>query len=147
MHLCTVKTVIWQICSNRPGKKVPQSARLSAGGGSNRYLGNAQIEVTLTSKVLPLVQEHNRLSTRFVENTNRSRNHSCATQQWSGPMRAHVSCGSKVVLLVGLIFVLSCIALALATSSLQLTQSVVLDGASKDVQCPSFTLLLLLLTP
>ena len=54
MHLCTVKTVIWQICSNRPGKKVPQSARLSAVGGSNRYLGNAQIEVTLTSKVLPL---------------------------------------------------------------------------------------------
>ena len=87
----------------------------------------------------------NRLSTRFVENTNRSRNHSCATQQWSGPMRAHVSCGSKVVLLVGLIFVLSCIALALATSSLQLTQSVVLEGASKDAQCPSFTLLLLLL--
>ena len=34
-------------------KKVPQSARLSA-GGCNRYLGNAQIEVTLTSKVLPL---------------------------------------------------------------------------------------------
>ena len=32
MHLCTVKTVIWQICSNPPGKKVPQSARLSAGG-------------------------------------------------------------------------------------------------------------------
>ena len=28
VHLCTVKTVIWQICSNRPGKKVPQSARL-----------------------------------------------------------------------------------------------------------------------
>ena len=24
---------IWQICSNRPRKKVPQSARLSAGGG------------------------------------------------------------------------------------------------------------------
>jgi len=46
--------VIWQICSNRPGKKVPQSARLSAGGGCNRYLGNAQIEVTLISKVLPL---------------------------------------------------------------------------------------------
>ena len=60
-------------------------------------------------------------------------------------MRAHVSCGSKVVLLVGLIFVLSCIALALATSSLQLTQSVVLEGASKDAQCPSFTLLLLFL--
>ena len=35
-------------------KKVPQSAGLSAGGGGNRYLGNAQIEVTLTSKVLPL---------------------------------------------------------------------------------------------
>ena len=34
-------------------KKVPQSARLSAGGGGNGYLGNAQIEVTLTSKVLP----------------------------------------------------------------------------------------------
>ena len=26
-------------------KKVPQSARLSAGGGCNCYLGNAQIEV------------------------------------------------------------------------------------------------------
>ena len=35
-------------------KKVPQSARLSAGGGGNRYLGNAQIEVALTAKVLPL---------------------------------------------------------------------------------------------
>jgi len=35
-------------------KKVPQSARLSAGGGCNRYLGNAQIEVMLNSKVLPL---------------------------------------------------------------------------------------------
>ena len=34
-------------------KKVPQSARLSAGGGGNRYLGNAQIEVTLIWKVLP----------------------------------------------------------------------------------------------
>ena len=39
-------------------KKVPQSARLSAGGGCNRYLGNAQIEVTLTSKVLPLLEYH-----------------------------------------------------------------------------------------
>ena len=37
-------------------KKVPQSARLSA-GGCNRYLGNAQIEVMLTSKVLPLLLE------------------------------------------------------------------------------------------
>ena len=54
MHLCTVKTVIWQICSNRPGKKVPQSARLSEGGGCNRYLGNAQIEVPLTVLGLPL---------------------------------------------------------------------------------------------
>ena len=35
-------------------KKVPQSARLSAGGGCNRYLGNAQIEVTLISVGLPL---------------------------------------------------------------------------------------------
>ena len=33
-------------------KKVPQSARLSAGGGGNCYLGNAQIEVMLNSKVL-----------------------------------------------------------------------------------------------
>ena len=40
MHLCTVKTVIWQICSNRPGKKVLQSAHLSAGGGGNRYRGD-----------------------------------------------------------------------------------------------------------
>ena len=55
MHLCTVKTAIWQICSNRPGKKVPQIARLSAGGGGcNRYLGIAQIEVTLFKKGLPL---------------------------------------------------------------------------------------------
>ena len=28
-------------------KKVPQSARLSAGGGGNRYLGNAQIGAAL----------------------------------------------------------------------------------------------------
>ena len=36
-------------------KKVPQSARLSAGGrgGCNRYLGNAQIEVPLTALGLP----------------------------------------------------------------------------------------------
>ena len=53
MHLCTVKTVIWQICSNLPGKKVPQSARLSA-GGCNRYLGNAQIEVPLIGMGLAL---------------------------------------------------------------------------------------------
>ena len=33
----------------------------------------------------------------------------------------------------------------LTSPSIQLTQSVVLDGASKDVQSPSFTLLLLLL--
>ena len=39
MHLCTVKTVIWQIFSNRPGKKVPQSARLSAGGGVYSLFG------------------------------------------------------------------------------------------------------------
>ena len=32
---------------------VPQSARLSAGGGCNRYLGNAQIERALTSLGLP----------------------------------------------------------------------------------------------
>ena len=36
-------------------KKVPQSARLSAGGGCNRYLGNAQIEVPLNLMGLPLV--------------------------------------------------------------------------------------------
>ena len=52
VHLCTVKTVIWQICLNRPGKKVPQSARLK--GGCNLFLGNAQIEVTLISVGLPL---------------------------------------------------------------------------------------------
>ena len=49
MHLCTVKTVIRQICSNQPRKKVPQSA-----GGCNRYLGNAQIEVPLIVMGLPL---------------------------------------------------------------------------------------------
>ena len=35
-------------------KKVPQSARLSAGGGCNCYLGNAQIEVETSRKGLPL---------------------------------------------------------------------------------------------
>ena len=35
-------------------KKVPQSARLSAGGGCNPHLGNAQIEVTVLSVGLPL---------------------------------------------------------------------------------------------
>ena len=39
MHLCTVKTVIWQLCSNRPGKKVPQSARLSVGEGVQSLFG------------------------------------------------------------------------------------------------------------
>ena len=34
-------------------KKVPQSARLSAGGGGNCYLGNAQIDVASYKKVLP----------------------------------------------------------------------------------------------
>ena len=38
-------------------KKVPQSALLRAGGGGNRYLGNAQIGVVLFSKVLPLLPE------------------------------------------------------------------------------------------
>ena len=52
-------------CGKKPGKKVPQSARLRAGGGSNRYLGNAQIEVTLTSKVLPVLSVHTFLITRF----------------------------------------------------------------------------------
>ena len=33
---------------------MPQSARLSAGGGCNRYLGNAQIEVPLILMGLPL---------------------------------------------------------------------------------------------
>ena len=32
---------------------MPQSARLSAGGGGNYYLGNAHIEVALIVKVLP----------------------------------------------------------------------------------------------
>ena len=35
-------------------KKVPQSARLSAGGGCNCYLGNAQIKWALIKKALPL---------------------------------------------------------------------------------------------
>ena len=37
-------------------KKVPQSAQLSAGGlgGSNRYLGNAQMEGASTYQGLPL---------------------------------------------------------------------------------------------
>ena len=37
-----------------PEKKVPQSARLSAGGGGNCYLGNAQIKWALIKKGLPL---------------------------------------------------------------------------------------------
>ena len=39
---------------NSAWKKVPQSARLSAGGGCNCYLGNAQIEVGTYWKGLPL---------------------------------------------------------------------------------------------
>ena len=39
VHLCTVKTVIWQICSNRPATKVPQGARLSAGRGVQSLFG------------------------------------------------------------------------------------------------------------
>ena len=35
-------------------KSAPECPFECGGGGSNRYLGNAQIEVTLTSKVLPL---------------------------------------------------------------------------------------------
>ena len=35
-------------------KKVPQSARLRAGGGSNRYLGNAQMEGASNEMGLPL---------------------------------------------------------------------------------------------
>ena len=38
-HLCTVKTVISQIYSNWPGKKVPQSARLSEGRGVRSLFG------------------------------------------------------------------------------------------------------------
>ena len=33
------------MAKSRLKKKCPQSARLSAGGGGNCYLGNAQIEV------------------------------------------------------------------------------------------------------
>ena len=48
--------VIWQICSNRPGNEVPQSARLSEGGGEcDRYLDNAQIEAAPLLMVLPLL--------------------------------------------------------------------------------------------
>ena len=36
---------------------MPQSARLSAGGGGNRNLGKAQIEVALFLWGLPLVEE------------------------------------------------------------------------------------------
>ena len=36
------------------GDEVPQSARLSAGGGCKSYLGNAQMPVTLFIMVLPL---------------------------------------------------------------------------------------------
>ena len=39
-------------------KKVPQSARLSAGGRCNCYLGNAQIEVASYGKGLPLTITH-----------------------------------------------------------------------------------------
>ena len=54
MHLCTVKTVIWQICSNRPGKNVPQSARLSAGGGVQSLFGQCpnRVRANLTGASL-----------------------------------------------------------------------------------------------
>ena len=38
-HLCTIKTVIWQSCSDRSKNKVPQSARLSEGGGVQSLFG------------------------------------------------------------------------------------------------------------
>ena len=37
-------------------QKVPQSARLSAGGGCKCYLGNAHMEVLTSGKGLPLVE-------------------------------------------------------------------------------------------
>ena len=40
-------------------KEVPQSAPLSAGGGSNSYLGNAQMQSTSTNMGLPLCSELN----------------------------------------------------------------------------------------
>ena len=50
----TIKTVIWQSCSNQFKKEVPKSARLSTEGvGCNCYLGNAQIGCTTFSGVLP----------------------------------------------------------------------------------------------
>ena len=62
------------------------------------------------------------------------------------PIQQKASSGSKVALLIGLIFVLySCSApLATATSSSQLPQPAVLEGASKDAYSPSYNLLLLL---
>ena len=44
----------WAFACVKKGVKACQDAWVRGGGGSNRYLGNAQIEVTLTSKVLPL---------------------------------------------------------------------------------------------
>ena len=40
---------------NSARKQVPQSARLSEGGGCDRYLGNAQIDPTFFKLGLPLV--------------------------------------------------------------------------------------------
>ena len=56
-HLYTLKTVIWQSRSNRPEKKCPRVPVWVRGGRCNHYLGNAQIEVMLNSKVLPLEPE------------------------------------------------------------------------------------------
>ena len=52
-HLCSENWSSNGICSSRSGNKVPQSARLSEGGGCNRYLGNAQIDPAFFEVGLP----------------------------------------------------------------------------------------------
>ena len=51
-------------------KKSAPECPFECGGGSNRYLGNAQIEVTLTSKVLPLPLKSVQIATKWISRQN-----------------------------------------------------------------------------
>ena len=61
LHLFTATTVILQIFSNWS-----QSARLSAGGGGNCYLGNAQMQSIWTIMGLPLIASYTLADRKLV---------------------------------------------------------------------------------
>ena len=80
--LITNNAMIWQNCSIQSENKVPQSARLTEGGGEgNCYSGNAQINLETISGWLPLPLEttyHQRQCTKGLNmlKFNKSYSHS-----------------------------------------------------------------------